>query len=117
MKIREMLKNQIVWQGLMSRKMPAKVAYAIAKNMQKVDPEIKLYNETRLKLLGENWKMDEDGEKFVIPPADEAKWQAMLDELLDVDVDLAPHMLDFSQLEPVELTPQEILALDFMIAQ
>jgi hypothetical protein len=117
MKIREMLGFQPVWNQLMERKMPAKVAYAIAKNMRRIDSELSLYNETRLKLLGENWPKSADGDKFEIPPEDAGRWAGMLNELLDVEVDIDAHMIDFGSLEEIDLSPREVLALEFMVLQ
>lgn len=116
-KIREMIANQPVWRGLMGQKMPAKVAYALAKNVRKIETELALYNETRLKLLAENWPKSEDGSRFEIPSEDEAKWEVMLNDLVDVEVDLDAHMVDFGAFDSVDLTPAEVLALEFMILQ
>lgn len=116
-KIREMLGYQATWRELMARKMPAKVAYALAKNVKKIEAELSLYNETRLKLLAENWPKSEDGAKFEIPPEDEEKWAQMLAELVDVEVDLDAHMVDFGAFESVDLSPNEVLALEFMILE
>lgn len=112
-----MLANQMTWRELMARKMPAKVAYALAKNIRKIDTELELYSSTRTKLLGDNWKKTEDGTKYDIPPEDEAKWQEMHKELLETEVTLDLHTIDFPQIENLEFTPAEMLALDFMITQ
>lgn len=115
MKIIELLESQSTMQRLVTQKMPAKVAYALARNIKQMNEELKTFDETRVKLLEENWKMDPETSQYKVPPEDQKRWQDMYANLIESEVKIDPYMIKLSLLDSVELTPGEMLAISWMV--
>lgn len=114
MKIIDLLNAQPVLQNLMERKMPAKLAFAIAKNFRLIAPELEDYDRVRRKLLSDNWKLDEKTNQFDVPDEEKSKWKAMHDELLQTESVYQPYKIDLSYAEQIEWAPAELLSLWFI---
>jgi hypothetical protein len=114
MKLSELVEAQPALQRLANEKMPVKVAYAIAKNLRAVKPEVEAFEETRLKLLEENWELDPNTNQFKIPPEDQEKWQQMAKELLDTEVDIKVYIVDLATMDGTRVTPNDMAALSWM---
>jgi hypothetical protein len=114
MKIVDLLNAQPVVQQLMDRKMPARLAYALAKNFRMISQELEDYDKARLSLLTAHWALNQKTGKYDIPEEDQEKWRKMHDELIQGETGYQPYKVDFSLCENIELTPGEILALSFI---
>lgn len=117
MRIIELLESQPTMQRLVTQRMPAKVAYALAKNIKQMNEELKTFDETRVKLLEENWETDPKTSQFKIPPEDQERWNTMYNDLIESEVKIDPYMIKLSLLDSVELTPGEMLAISWMVAE
>ena len=117
MKLVDLLNSQPVMSGLLQRKMPGKLAYAISRNVRLADAEIESYHVARIKLLSDNWKFNEKTQKYDISDEDQPKWQAMHKELVEVEVQVSPYMIDASMFDNVEVTPAEMVAIAWMIKE
>jgi hypothetical protein len=95
--------------------MPAKVAYALAKNIKVVDDELKIFDETRIKLLGENWTLNSETGKYDIPLEEQEKWDSMYIDLVNSEIDVKIYQIDLTSMDGVELTPVEVLTISWMI--
>ncbi len=117
MKVLDLLNAQPILENLVRRQMPAKLAYAIAKNFRLIACELEDYDKTRMKLLSDNWILDEKTNKFDIPDEDQAKWKKMHDELLQTESGYQPYKIDLAyaeRLDQVEWSPAELLSLWFI---
>jgi hypothetical protein len=114
MKIIDLLNAQPVMQEVSSRKMPAKLSYALAKNFRLINTELEDYNNIRLKLLSENWVLDEKTKKYDIPDSDQEKWKKMHDELIDSECEYKPYKINMTLIENLDWTPNELLSLWFI---
>jgi hypothetical protein len=114
MKIIDLINAQPVMQSLIERKMPAKLAYAIAKNVRLITSELEDYDKTRIKLLSDNWKFNEKTNKYDIPDADQPKWKKMHDDLVQMECGYQPYKIDLALTEQVEWSPAELLSLWFI---
>jgi hypothetical protein len=114
MKIVDLLNAAPVMQQLIDRKMPAQLAYALAKNFRMITQELVDYDKARLSLLAAHWALDQKTGKYDIPDEDQEKWRKMHDELIQGETGYQPYKVDFSLCENIELTPGEILALSFI---
>jgi len=114
MKILDLLNAQPVIQQLQNSKMPAKLAYGLAKNFRMIGQELEDYDKARLKILQDNWTLNEETTKFDIPDEDQKKWQDLHKELLDTEIDYKPYKLDLALTESIEMTPAEFSALWFV---
>jgi hypothetical protein len=116
MKIVDLLNAQPVVQALTDRKMPAKLAYGLAKNFRMITQDLEDYDKARLKLLQDNWELDPETNKYKIPDEDQEKWKALHAELLEAETDYQPFKLDLALTESIEMTPGEFAALWFIFA-
>jgi hypothetical protein len=114
MKILDLLNAQPVIQELQNKIMPSKLAYGLAKNFRIIGQELEDYDKARLKILRDNWTINEETNKFDIPDEDQKKWQDLHKELLDTEIDYKPYKLDLALTESIEMTPVEFSALWFI---
>ena len=117
MKIQDLLEMRPVLQQVLDHKMPAKLAYAIAKNVRQVNSELEDFETTRIKLLKDNWELDPVTQQYTIPPEDQKKWQEMYRELTQAEVELKPFTVKQSMFDNLEITPGEMMALSWMIEE
>jgi sulfur relay (sulfurtransferase) DsrC/TusE family protein len=107
---------------LSQKELPVKVSYAIAKNMVKLEVELKTYNSEREKLIEKYSQKDENG-KTVIGENNQIKlqedhledWKKDIKELLDIESDIDIHKFSVDTLEGFSMTPAEIMLIDYMI--
>ncbi len=101
--------------GENNKELPIKVSYAITKNLRMMEPEIKLYDEERTKLLEKHGDKAENN-TYKIPKEHMEAWEKDIADLLDVDVTVTVHQVDISNftdgIEPVVME-----ALEFMIKE
>jgi len=114
MKIIDLLNSQPILQDLVNQRMPAKIAYCVAKNFRLISVELEDYNKTRLKLLSENWTLDPVTNKYDIPDNEQEKWKTIHNELLDSECDYKPFKIDISLIEKLDWSPVELLSLWFI---
>lgn len=109
---------------LSQKKLPIKASYAIAKNISKIESELKIYNREREKLIDKYSKKDEKGN----PVADEAgqivfcegckeQWDKDIKELLAIENDIDIHKFPIAALEGYDMTPAELMLIDYMIEE
>lgn len=108
-------------QGL-SRKM----SYAIAKNTKKIENELEIYNCERQKLIDKYCVKDDEGKNLMISDnqlkiADEhlEEWNRDLQELLNIEVEIDIHKFNIDDFynSNCDLTPAELIAIDYMIEE
>jgi hypothetical protein len=117
MKIIDLLSAQPAMQQLINRKMPAKLAYALAKNTRLINQELENYDQARLALLAAHWPLDQKTGKYDIPEEDQEKWRKMHDELIQGESGFQPFKIDFALTESIEMTPGEFAALWFIFTE
>lgn len=109
---------------LNNAKLPVKVAYAITKNINKINSELKAYNEEKAKLINKYAEKDKEGKL----KADEygnvtlkeeyiQDWNRDIAELLDIENEIDIHMIQLDDLlnSNYNISPAELAAIDFMI--
>jgi hypothetical protein len=116
MKILELLSTKPIVEELITRKMPGKLAYALVKNISKINAEFEIYEKARVKLLADNWPFNPEANRYDIPDPDKPKWEEMHRDLLDQETNLNPVMVDPELFDKVEeIKPAEIMAISWMI--
>lgn len=109
---------------LNNAKLPVKVAYAITKNINKINTELKAYNEEKAKLIDKYAKKDKEGNL----KADEygnvtlkedyiQDWNRDIAELLSIENEIDIHMINLDDLlnSNYNISPAELSVIDFMI--
>lgn len=112
--------------GAISQKnLPIKVSYAIAKNIAKIEAEIKVYNKERQKLIEKYSVKDEEGKPLIednsikIAPEHIEDWNRDIKELLEIENEVDVHKFHISGLENSNctMTPAELMLIDYMIEE
>jgi len=114
MKILDLLNSAPIVQQLMDRKMPAKLAYGLAKNFRMITQDLEDYDKARIKILQDNWVLNPETKKFDIPDEDQEKWRLLHSELLEGESAYQPFIVDLALTESIEMTPGEFSALWFI---
>jgi sulfatase maturation enzyme AslB (radical SAM superfamily) len=114
LKIKEVLEGMAVLQKVINCSLPAKVSYNIMRNLKKVEHELKPFEESRLRLVQKYGKPDDDG-KVSVTDENISEFYKEVSSLLDEEVEVDIRQIGIEQLEGVNLTPNEIQFIDFII--
>ncbi len=112
--IADLLAARDAFGDLVKRKMPAKLAYGLGKNLRMINQDLEDYDKARTKILEENWKINPQTNLYNIPPEDNKKWQDLHKELIIIDSGFQPYKIDLALTDSVEMTPGEFAALWFI---
>lgn len=105
------------------KQLPVKVSYAIAKNISKIEKELKIYEKERLKLLEKYAVKDKDGKvvieknKIKIDENKRDSWEKEINELLEIEVDINMHKFKLEYLDNLNMSAEELVLLDYMIEE
>lgn len=106
--------------------LPKKISYAIAKNISKIESELKIYNSEKQKLIDKYGFKDEHGNVKIdeynnLKIMDEhvKDWNKEINELLDVEVDVEIHKFNIDDLynSDCDMTPSDFILIDYMIEE
>jgi hypothetical protein len=96
-----------------AEKLPAKMAYTIGRNIQKIRPELENYEKTRTDLIKNKYGIKADDETYQVQPKSMEKFAAEINGLLEVEIDLDLWTLKFSEFDR-DISPLDLVALDWM---
>lgn len=111
---------------LNNAKLPVKVAYAITKNINKINTELKAYNEEKVKLIDKYAEKDEKGKlktneigNVILKEEHIEDWNRDIAELLSIENEMDIHMIQLDDLlnSNYNISPAELTAIDFMIEE
>lgn len=117
----ERILNDLKTLGEISQKqLPIKVSYAIAKNISKIESELKIYNKEREKLINKHAEKDDKGkviadENGQIKFKDPEAWDKDIKELLAIENEIEVHKFHLEALEGYSMSAAELKAIDYMI--
>ena len=104
-------------------KYPIKFSYALSRNLKLLEPLQKAFEEEKAKLLDQYNVKDENGDpaykktnQIEIAEEFQEAWKKELQELLDIEVEFAPHMIPIEDF-PEEIEPDIVYVLNFMIKE
>ena len=127
MTLTEILQKQRNLAALANMKLPYKLAYAISKNLGKMEAEVKAIEETRLNIIKEYAVKDENGEPVVVDnkydlgdnvAAFTEEFQNFMSTETEVDIFTVPEaVLGADDPRFDVITVNQIAALDFMIEE
>ena len=108
---------------LTQKSLPVKVSYAIAKNIGKIESELKIYNKEKQKLIDLYSVKDEKGKTLVgennqITIQEEflEDWNKDIKELQAIENEIDIHQFNINDLTG-EMTPGEMMLIDYMIEE
>ncbi|NOW84272.1 hypothetical protein B0H39_003184 [Clostridium beijerinckii] len=123
---RELQSKVQVLSMLSNKQLPVKVSYAIAKNINSINKELKIVDSEKQKLIkdyalkNEHGEVKTEGNKILFPSDEkENECNEKYNELLDIEVDLDVREVNVNELlnSNVEFSPSELIELDFMILE
>lgn len=96
--------------------LPIKVSYAIAKNISKIENELKVYNAEKQKLIDKYTVKDEHGNLKISEEHQEA-WTRDIEALVEIEVDIDIHKFSVEEFINFNcnISPGELMAIDYMI--
>ena len=109
---------------LNNSKLPVKVAYAITKNINKINTELKAYNEEKAKLIDKYGEKDKEGKlktdeygNVTLKEDYIQDWNKDIAELLSIENEIDIHMINLDDLlnSNYNISPAELSVIDFMI--
>ena len=112
--------------AITNKELPVRVSYAIAKNINKIESELKVYDSQKQKLIDRYSEKGEDG-KTLIDAENKIKiqdeylddWNKDIEELLAIECEINIHKFHISELENsnCSMTPGELMLIDYMIEE
>lgn len=110
---------------LTQKELPIKASYAIAKNMAKLDGELKTYNSEREKLIEKYSEKDENGKPIITGEGNQvqlqkdlvAEWSKDIKDLLAIENEVDIHQFNINDLNGLSMTPAELMLIDYMIQE
>lgn len=111
---------------LNNAQLPIKVAYAISKNVNKIESELKAYNAEKAKLIDKYAVKDKEGKlkadeygNVNIKEEHIEDWNRDIKELLSIENEVDIHMIQLDNLlnSDYSISPSELSAIDFMIEE
>lgn len=118
------LKTVNALRSLNEAQLPIKVAYAISKNINKIECELKAYNTEKTKLIDKYAEKDEEGKlkadeygNVKIKEKEIEDWNRDITELLSIENEIDIHMIQLNDLlnSNYNISPAELSVIDFMI--
>lgn len=110
--------------NLSQKQLPVKVSYAIAKNIGKIESELKIYYKEREKLIDKYAQKDDKGNisaddngQIAFKEESIEDWNKGIKELLSIENDIDIHKFKLEQLEGYSLTPAELMFIVDMIEE
>ena len=111
---------------LNNAQLPIKVAYAISKNANKIESELKVYNTEKAKLVNKYGEKDKEGKLKVgengnvsLKEEHIEDYNRDIKELLSIENEMDIHMIKLDDLlnSDYNISPSELSAIDFMIEE
>lgn len=98
--------------------LPIKVSYAIAKNITKVENELKIYNIEKQKLIEKYCCKDEHG-NLTISEGCQEEWTRDIEALASIEVDIDIHKFHVEELinSGCSMSPGEFMNIEYMIEE
>lgn len=120
---KEILDKVNVLGNISNRNLPVRVSYALAKNISKIENELKHYNNERAKIIERYCEKDEEGNSkiengnYVIKKDEIENWNKDMKDLQDIENEFDVHKFNLELLNGYDMTANEMMCIDFMIEE
>lgn len=119
---KKIVNDSMILMEVSRKELPIKVSYALAKNISKIEKELQIYNSERQKLLDKYCVKDGNGENKVdennqlkIQEEYLKDWEKDIKELQNIELEIDIHKFKLEELNGYNMTPSELIAIDYMI--
>lgn len=121
-KLSEIINSQQSLNVLLGTSLPVKIAYQLSKLVNKIQPDLKIYDEQRMKLVKElGEQTDAEKDLWTIKPENMVKYTEEMAKLLDVEVDInlfadKPfEKIKIEDLGDINVEAKDLVSLDWLI--
>lgn len=122
MKLKTLIESQGALNKLLALKLPVKVAYKISKMTNRIQTELKIYEDQRIKLVKDLGEVtDEQTQSFKVKNENLDKFSEEITKLQDIEVDLgfgpdiALEKIKVEDLGEVSVEPNDLINLGWLI--
>jgi hypothetical protein len=112
MKLIDLLNAKPALTSLATTKLPAKVAYRIGKSINKIDSELRTFEDTRINFLNELGILNKETNQYEFVGDNAAEFQKAIAEVQAEDVTLELPKFTLDELGDIKLEPLTLAALD-----
>lgn len=102
-------------QVLTAMKLPIKPSFRISTAIAAVNAVLTTFEKSRVSLLEQYGKMNEDGQSYTILPENATKFQEEFYALLEEEVEVALPKIKLTELGDLSIEPQHLVALSEML--
>lgn len=117
--LKQILDSQQPIARLMDLKLPPATAFRLGRIVSKLDSELSVYNDQRLKIVQEFGEPMEDGMNFKIKDENIDEFNKQMNELIsvEIDVEITPISIEELSAGGNTVTARDLLAAEWLIAQ
>lgn len=112
--IKQVITSSEALNSLMASKQPVKVAWRIARIVRLLEPELKAYEEARMKVIKQYGEID--GDKFSVTAENVPAFNDALAALLTEEIDLATEPIRIDDLDG-SISAQDLVALEWVLTE
>lgn len=120
----KLLSDIPVLRNISQKELPVKVSYAIAKNLNKIEFELKVYENERTKLIDKYALKDDKGQvkvddsgQIIFKDGCKEQWNKDIKELLAIENEVEIHKFNIALLEGHIMSASDIMCIDYMIEE
>jgi len=117
--LKQIINNMNVLKKLSEAQFKGKTAFQIARLLKNIEAEVDIFNTTRMKLLHQYAETDENGElkvdeknNYIIKRECQIEFIKEMDEVMNNKIQINAEKIDYKDIENVEFTPSEAMALE-----
>lgn len=122
--IDQMIQAMPVFQNIVNLPMPASLGFKVAKIASQLNEQFQIFIQYRDKLFNDFVEKDENGEfkrnsdnTFVVNEENRAAYQEEIENLLKENIEILGTKFTIDDLEHFELTPNDIMKIQFFIEE
>ena len=118
-KLQDIMESQEVMRTLSNKQLRGRTAFKVARLLKKLEAELTTFNETRVKIIEQYAKKDENGEfitneknEYQFDPEQANKFVEEINKLLSEEIQVDANPILLSEIEDLDFSPAEIVALE-----
>lgn len=119
-KLKQIVNSQSSLKKLLELNLPIKIAYVLSKLANKIQPELNIYEEQRIKLVKELGELIPDTDNYQVKESNIGQFAEEIGKLQDIDVNLTLFQdkpfekFKIEDLGEISITPQDLANLNWI---
>lgn len=121
MKLQQIINSESSLKKLLDTQLPVKVAYKISKIVNLIEPDLKIFNEQRDKLIKELGTHDKDKDIYTVEKVNLSKFADEIGKLTDIEVNLGfgqgkdLEKIKVDDLGDIKVAAADLVQLDWLL--